>query len=214
MCDYHHIQQEIPASISSAASLRSFNISSNQLRTLPIELGKIFSLTTLNACDNEISSLPDNFFECLQNLEELDLSSNKLTAIPSSIGSLESLTSLDLSENCELSSLPERTASLLNLSQLKLYQCAFTTLPPELASIKTLTWVSFEANPLTHDEKERIVQSELAKIVSLDPLQPHESRCTAVSHITRYVSVSFRWTLVTRASARSSHPNPEPLVQR
>jgi internalin A len=144
------------------------NISCNQITSLPIELGQIFSLTALSACGNRLATLPDSLFDCWQNLEELDLSSNDLSTIPSSIGALESLTCLDLSENEALCSLPERTSALFNLSQLKLYQCGFRTVPSQIESLGMLSWLSIEANPLEPSEQQRIAHSELAKIVSYD----------------------------------------------
>jgi small GTP-binding protein len=74
------------------------NLSGNQLKTLPAEIGELKNLTTLDLSGNQLERLPAEIGE-LKNLTTLDLSGNQLERLPAEIGELKNLTTLDLSEN-------------------------------------------------------------------------------------------------------------------
>ena len=69
------------------ASLRLFCLSANKLRTLPVEIGGMTTLTSLRLEQNKLVQLPWQLGE-LCHLEELWLGWNELEALPESIGGL------------------------------------------------------------------------------------------------------------------------------
>ena len=121
-------------------------ISMNQLKTLPAEIGKLTNLTTLDLSYNELKRLPAEIGK-LANLTTLDLSINELKRLPAEIGKLTNLTLLDLSEN-QLKTLPAEIAELKNLTTLDLSGNQLKTLPAEIAELKNLTGLYLSDNPL------------------------------------------------------------------
>jgi hypothetical protein len=91
-------------------------LSSNQLTTLPTEIGNLTDLTSLVLSYNQLTTLPAEIGS-LQNLTSLDLSFNQLTALPTEIGKLTNITSLDLSYN-QLTALPPEIEKLTLLTTL------------------------------------------------------------------------------------------------
>ena len=106
-------------------------ISMNQLKTLPAEIGKLTNLTTLDLSYNELKRLPAEIGK-LTNLTTLDLSINELKRLPAEIGKLTNLTLLDLSEN-QLKTLPAEIGKLTNLTTLDLSGNPLETPPLEIA---------------------------------------------------------------------------------
>lgn len=84
---------------------------------LPIEIGLLKHLRSLDASCNKITSIPDNLFTNLRQLEILDLRKNRLTSIPYSIGEMLDLQELCLSNN-QLVALPHTLANLRCLKTL------------------------------------------------------------------------------------------------
>lgn len=69
--------------------------------------------------NNEVKSLPDDFFVILPNLMYLDLRNNKLTDLPPSIKNHQCLTHLLLQDN-KLTSLPNELSTVISLKVLQL----------------------------------------------------------------------------------------------
>ena len=62
----------------------------NQLTSLPSEIGKLTNLLELDLDENELTPLPSEIGK-LSMLEILDLQANQLTSLPSDIGRLSNL---------------------------------------------------------------------------------------------------------------------------
>ena len=74
----HNQIDKIPYSIFSFAKyLSTLNMNSNQLTSLPLDIGTWTSMVELNLGTNQLISLPDDISK-LQNLEVLILSNNSL----------------------------------------------------------------------------------------------------------------------------------------
>ena len=94
--------------------LHTFDVSSNRLTALP-DLTVMHKLSTLNASENQIRTIPEGFTS-LQALKSADFSGNSLLTLDDGIGSMESLTILNISNN----PLRERRLLRMNIEDLKL----------------------------------------------------------------------------------------------
>lgn len=137
----------IPAEIGNLKYLEVLNLSCNKLTTLPPEIGKLQKLTRLELSFNQLTALPPEIGR-LQKLTRLDLLGNRLTSVPREIGNLQNMTWLKLSNN-QLTTLPAETANLQNLRELYLSHNQFTIFPSEICSLQNLTHLDLSANRLT-----------------------------------------------------------------
>jgi len=71
----NNIQGPLPEFLGSCTALRLLDISSNQIMSLPTSMGSLQKLKTLKACDNQLSTIPQQFRD-LRNLQELYLEGN------------------------------------------------------------------------------------------------------------------------------------------
>lgn len=90
--------------------LKELVLHSNQIKSLPHEIGNMVNLVRLDLSVNMISSLPREI-GWLCNLSTLDLSWNRLERLPKEIGQLKKLGYLDLSHN-QLVELPKEMDQL------------------------------------------------------------------------------------------------------
>ena len=104
---------------------------SNQLTSVPPELGQLANLQYLSAPNNQLTSVPPELGQ-LANLQ-LWLDSNQLTSLPPELGQLANLQNLWLDSN-QLTSLPHSFAGLVNLKELDLSDNPLRTPPPEVAA--------------------------------------------------------------------------------
>ncbi len=130
-----------------AVNLTSLNLSSNQLISLPSELGSLTSLKYLYLQDNHLTSLPSQIGN-LNELEWLILNDNHLLSLPPEIGNLNHLTILWLSSN-QLNSLPPEIGNLNHLEILILSYNPLSTLPSEIANLNHLLSLNLSSNQLS-----------------------------------------------------------------
>ena len=92
--------RSLPTSVCEMKSLRYLDAHFNELRGLPLAIGKLTKLEVLNLSSNfsDLTELPDTFGD-LTNLRELDLSNNQIHALPDTFGRLDNLTKLNLDQN-------------------------------------------------------------------------------------------------------------------
>ena len=119
-------------------------MASNNLRSLPVEIKRMTTMTKLDLSRNGIKCTgPKDFsgvpseIKLLVNLQELKISECNLPYIPPAIWEMKFLKSLDISRNKINNLLPE-VGQLESLQKLNLQQTNITTLPPEIAYCQDL----------------------------------------------------------------------------
>ncbi|XP_060603950.1 leucine-rich repeat serine/threonine-protein kinase 2-like [Ruditapes philippinarum] len=107
----HLVEKEpfyIPRFILELPSLRSIDISENQLAGFPsLSIWKTQTMKDFIASKNNITKLNLENPKPWSKLEKLHVSHNKLKLLPKEIGQFTSLTSLDFSHNKDITSLPD-----------------------------------------------------------------------------------------------------------
>jgi len=107
-------------SIDEKSSITELDLSLMKLESLPNNIFDGFNnLRKLNLLSNNLTSLPKEI-GYLKNLEVLNLDGNKLTALPKEIGDLSNLINLNLGDN-NFTSLSKEIGNLSNLERLSLY---------------------------------------------------------------------------------------------
>ena len=135
---------EFPSWIHSASSLRSLDISSSDIESLPDWIGDLQSLTNLSLFGNEnLKILPDSIGN-LKNLTSLSLIRNKnMETVPDIIGSLTNLELLTL-DNMPVKNLPNGLVNLKNLKSLNLDNSIMEKLPDWIGGLRSLTKLSLK----------------------------------------------------------------------
>ena len=95
-----------------------------------------------------LTSLPEQMFPCLINLEDFSCDRNKLRSLPVTIGNLPHLTKLSVSNNL-LSSLPAEVKHLIPLKELILRGNRLTSLPKEIGCLSFLSRLDCSCNDFT-----------------------------------------------------------------
>ena len=123
--------RSLPAEIGQLDNLKTLYLSGNSLSSVPAEIGQLTNLMDLYLNSNSLSSVPAEIGQ-LTNLMDLYLNSNSLSSVPAEIGQLTNLTDLYLSSN-SLSSVPAEIGQLTNLTDLYLssYYCTFSKIDEE-----------------------------------------------------------------------------------
>ena len=127
--------------------LEDLNLGSNQLTTLPPDMGGLNNLKTLWLDDNHLDDFPVVLCS-IKSLEELHMSGNQLNFIPQSINALKNLKTLALDNN-KIEVFPMGILELAHLEHLWLRQNLLQDLPESLSDLKVLQTLSVSSNQLT-----------------------------------------------------------------
>ena len=142
--DFH----TVPASIAHLDSLLELKLSTENLLSLPDEIGQLKELRSLTLWGTgQLTSLPESIGE-LTNLETLSLHNTGLTHLPERIGELTNLKVLEI-QNANLTTLPESILQLTSLTELRLTQNKLTHLPDTFGNLEHLQWLNLSGNYLT-----------------------------------------------------------------
>ena len=99
---------------STIQTLEHFDISGNNLDSLPMDLSSLIHLETLNCSHNQLTNLSD-LLEKLKQLKELDLSFNQFKRLPNVVYTFKHL----IRFNCEHNLLKNLEPNILNFKHLK-----------------------------------------------------------------------------------------------
>ncbi|BAY88950.1 Miro domain-containing protein [Microchaete diplosiphon NIES-3275] len=160
--------------------MQSLYLGSNQLSSLPPEIGQLVNLRSLYLSSNQLSSLPLEIGQ-LVNLQSLYLRSNQFSSLPPEIGQLVNLQTLELEDN-ELITLPPEIRenglrAILNFykQQLEqesedLYEAKFLIIGEGGAGKTSLAKkIKNESYELQQDEK----STEGIEVIRWDFIQPN-----------------------------------------
>ncbi|XP_063702398.1 leucine-rich repeat and calponin homology domain-containing protein [Culicoides brevitarsis] len=142
---YHNVIRNIPESVCKLHSLQYLDIRNNQLQSLPKEIC-FLPLKVFLVSNNRLNSLPEEIGR-LETLTELDAAYNQINILPVRMGDLRNLRSLNLRSN-QLVYLP-RDISALRLTNLDISSNRINTLPVELRQMTSLVYLDVTNNPLT-----------------------------------------------------------------
>ena len=133
-------------------NVKKLYLSNNKLTSLPDNIfNSLTQLQTLRLYDNNLTSLPENIFNSLIRLQTLSLYSNNLSSLPENIfNSLTQLQELYLSNNNFVSLSYNIFNSLTQLQILTLYQNKLTSLPENIFnSLTQLQDLTLSSNNLS-----------------------------------------------------------------
>jgi len=159
---------ELPQEVFALADTLEFlDISSNQIPSIPEDLGRLKKLRILFASGNPITHLPEGLGACgslttigfrgcriesiadgafSPSLEAIILTGNRLRTLPQAIGNCPKLRKLMLTGNA-LEELPQGLATCERLELLRLAANRVVELPTWLLEMPRLAWLALGGNP-------------------------------------------------------------------
>ncbi|KAI8571069.1 hypothetical protein RHMOL_Rhmol01G0088700 [Rhododendron molle] len=158
----------LPDGICNLACLKSLDLEENNVSNLPSGIGRLTSLERLDLTRNNLCTLPDAIGE-LSCLESLFVGNNKLSHLPTEIGDLDSLEWLLLEGNNVFRALPESICKLVRLQYLNLNDCNLSHLPSEIDRL-----ISLETFHLGHNTS-LIIPDGIWHLPCLDFISLHNS---------------------------------------
>ncbi|KAF3789292.1 Plant intracellular Ras-group-related LRR protein 5 [Nymphaea thermarum] len=162
------ITLRLPVSLGELSNLVTLNLAENRIMVLPSTVGELKSLVKLYLHSNQLMNLPDSFGD-LSSLVDLDLHGNFLKSLPNAFGNLSSLTNLDLSTN-QLSTLPETFGNLTRLRRLNIETNELEELPHWIGLCSSLTELRADFNQL------KALPEAIGKLEMLEILTLHYNR--------------------------------------
>ncbi|HXQ33493.1 MAG TPA: COR domain-containing protein, partial [Anaerolineales bacterium] len=137
---------ELPIEIGGLIGLESLNLAGNNLAALPREFARLTKLRFLDLRNNKFSDFPATV-SSLKNLEFLNLALNNFLALPPSLYRLTNLRALDVSDN-KLTTISPRIRNLVNLKSLDLSFNNLSSIPAEIAYPNRLSSLDLRNNHL------------------------------------------------------------------
>jgi len=142
----------IPIEIGNISNLKTLNLENNQLSSsIPIEFGRLKNLRELFLSDNLLNgNIPAELGD-LDSLGYILLGDNQLTdSIPAELGKLHNLQYLHLNNNNLTGCIPASFGDLTNLSGLTLqFNDLECEIPPEIGKLNKLTYFVANSNQLS-----------------------------------------------------------------
>ncbi|CAF1052171.1 unnamed protein product [Rotaria sp. Silwood1] len=160
----------LPNEIETLNYLIVLNIQNNQLTSLPDAIRGLRALEKLVLSQNQLTILPDGLFYC-SSLLTLNLSRNHLTKLSNKIGQLSYLQDLDLSEN-EFELFPKEIGFLTRLNKLTVAKNRLRALPHEFGGLYNLRSLDLSHNQLTQ------LPESMGDLINLEEIYANANRLT------------------------------------
>ncbi|KAJ3446246.1 hypothetical protein M0812_08783 [Anaeramoeba flamelloides] len=141
---HHNNLKELPVSIGKLTNLKLLFLRSNLLTRLPNEIGSCASLQTLSLAQNQLFQLPDELGN-LVSLRKLLLEDNNLKELPNSLNKLEKLEILNLSLN-NFHTFPKAVCQITQLRSLQLAHNKINYVPNEIIKLQRLIELDINCN--------------------------------------------------------------------
>jgi len=142
----------IPITIGNLTNLTSLELSRNQLTgTIPAEIGNLINLTGSDLGANRLTGIIPREIGNLTKLNSLNLGTNQLTgSIPTEISKLTNLTNLSLSANRLSGAIPRTIGNLTNLTNLNVRVNQLSgPIPVEIGNLTNLIVLNLGPNQLS-----------------------------------------------------------------
>jgi len=162
---YKNNISSLPDIFSGMKQLETFDVSCNELRTIPPSIFSLtLSLAVLDLENNLLTEIPASIGN-LRNLKKVCFAKNKISKIPVELGSLLKLQELDVSSN-SISELPSAVFSrLLELCECYLQKNQIKVLPSSFGDLKKLEVLDIRKNPL------EIIAPEVGSLTVLEEIR-------------------------------------------
>lgn len=135
--------ESLPATFGNLTGLSKLNLECNRLRRIPETLSRL-NIKTLNLNSNDLVTLP-HCISSMPKLEQLSCNDNKLKYLPSSISESESLKAIHVCNN-RIMELPDTLGGLGSLTNLWLDFNNLTALPMSFHKLEKLIELKMEGN--------------------------------------------------------------------
>lgn len=139
------------------------NLQANAIQSLPVEIGALKNLQTIDVSHNLLSYLPHEF--CLiKSLSWLDISHNKLEELPKAFGGLSNLVVCKMSHNC-VKEFPMTFKELFNLKELEASSNNFSCFQRDLCyGLSSLVLINFDYNKIDFIPSEIVLMPFLRNV--------------------------------------------------
>jgi Leucine-rich repeat (LRR) protein len=127
--------------ISRLVTLKKFDVSKNELRTIGPEIEKLTNLELLAVSYNQFQELPEELSAC-RKLERLAANSNKLTYLPQDLTRLVKLEILDIRNNAFIAITPQ-VGRMSSIKSLRVDGNDIRTPPPYICDLETKAMLRF-----------------------------------------------------------------------
>ena len=142
--------------------IRTLWLSSNNIQTVPEEIGELTGLELMNLCGNQLASLPKSARN-LKNIWCLELYDNRFEEIPEEIAGMKKLKHLYIQEN-QIKSLRPSICRLQDLIVLDISNNPIAELPGDIVNLVSLEALHLEGTYLEYLPGELAQMPRLEKI--------------------------------------------------
>ncbi|CAF0783658.1 unnamed protein product [Adineta steineri] len=160
----------LPNEIETLDNLLVLIVQNNQLTSLPDSIRRLRLLEKFVLTQNQLTTLPDGLFYC-SSLLYLNLSRNHLTKLSTKIGDLSYLQELDLSEN-DFELFPKQIGYLTKLTKLTVAKNRLRALPNEFGALYNLRSLDISHNQLTQ------LPDSFGDLINLEEVYANSNRLT------------------------------------
>jgi len=144
--------KEISDSIIKLTSLKSLDLDTNSIESIPSTIQNLTNLEILRLNDNNIKELPNELFN-FANLKLLNLRGNQIEIIPPAIQNLSQLQELYFEEN-NIKELPNELFNLPSLIKLNFRENNIEIIPPAIQNLSKLEYLFLKRNNIKQLPKE------------------------------------------------------------